>query len=63
VIDVAYWPIASFRGGAAIQSLSVQSGHNQTCRWVTPVAIDPKRSSIDLDQRDNVALSFFYQNK
>ena len=28
---VRCWHIASFRGGAAIQSLSVQSGHNQTC--------------------------------
>jgi hypothetical protein len=25
--------------------------------------IDPLRSSIDLDQRNNAALSFFYQNK
>jgi hypothetical protein len=36
------WPMASFRGGAAIQSLSVQSGHSQTCYWLDPVANDPK---------------------
>jgi hypothetical protein len=43
--NVACWPIASFRGGAAIQSLSVYSGHGRTCCWLDPVANDPERTS------------------
>jgi hypothetical protein len=30
------WQIASFRGGAVIQPLSVHSGHCRTCCWLDP---------------------------
>ena len=35
--DVAYWPIASFRGGAAIQSLSERSEHSASRAYGTRI--------------------------
>jgi hypothetical protein len=28
------------------------SGHGRTCRWLDPVANDPKRASFDLGQQE-----------
>jgi len=35
VIDVAFWPIATFRGDAAIQSLSERSGRSASRAYRT----------------------------
>src|ERR1700682_2881994 len=49
--------MASFLGGAAIQLLSVHSGHGQTCCWHDPVANDP---ISDIRPKSDVS-SFFCQ--
>src|SRR3954468_3763332 len=48
-VDVADWPIASIRCGAAIRSLSDQSGHRSEFMSTRPSAPDSKRGDLDRD--------------